>query len=53
MVPKTLISDLISQITVEVAGGETHIIVPQDGDSYIGLDNGEARQFCLGDISEC
>ena len=51
MVPTILMSDLLSQITVEVAGGETHIVVPQDGDSYIGLDNGESRQFCLGDIS--
>ena len=35
------------QVKVQIDGSETHNIQPQDSAAYIGLDNGETREFCL------
>ena len=35
------------QVKVQIDGSETHTIQPQDSAAYIGLDNGETREFCL------
>ena len=35
------------QVKVQIDGSETHTIQPQGSAAYIGLDNGETREFCL------
>ena len=35
------------QVKVQIDGSETHNIQPQNSAAYIGLDNGETREFCL------